>query len=348
MRHRLPRPSLLVRFGLISALAISALGFVLVRDITSGIRGEAISDARTIATLTGELRLAPMLREADLDRRLTPAKRARVSAALTDALEQTKVGRIKIWNRRGLVVYSDNRSIEGRRFEIEKDLGEALEGEVEAEISELEAADQTSDRRLFGEMVEVYVPIRFAGDREPAGAFEVYVPYRSVAASIERKARHTALLVLGGLFLLWAALFRLVAGASRRLRRQAAENAHLARHDALSGLPNRTRFLQLLQQVVDSGTPVAVFLLDLDRFKEINDALGHQTGDQLLMQVGPRLRDALNADAVVARLGGDEFAVLQSGLARAADAVLVAESLLGAIAEPFAIGDTTLHAEGSI
>src|SRR3954452_22958785 len=170
MRHRLPRPSLLVSFGLISALAIAALGFVLVREITSGIRGEAVSDAGTIATLTGELRIAPVLRGAELGRRppsapcrppsaparrLTSAKRRRVSAALTDALEQTKVGRIKIWNRRGLVVYSDNRAIEGHRFEIEKDLGEALEGKVEAEISELTAADQAHDRRVFGEMVEV-------------------------------------------------------------------------------------------------------------------------------------------------------------------------------------------------
>jgi diguanylate cyclase (GGDEF)-like protein len=348
MRARLPRPSLLVSFGLISALAIAALGLVLVRDITAGIRGEAVAEARTIATLTGEMRIAPMLRAPDLRRRLKPAKRAQVGAALHDALEHTKVGRIKIWNRRGTVVYSDNRAIEGRRFEIEKDLGEALEGEVEAEVSHLDAADQTRDRRLFGEMVEVYVPIRFHGEREVAGAFEIYVPYRAVAARIEGKARHTALLVLGGLFVLWAALFRLVAGASRRLRRQAAENLDLAQHDTLTGLPNRTRFLQLLGRLVDSGTPAAVLVLDLDRFKEINDALGHHTGDQLLEQVGPRLGDALNGDAVVARLGGDEFAVLQPCVTDARDALIVAESLRGALAEPFAIGDTCLHAEGSI
>jgi diguanylate cyclase (GGDEF)-like protein len=347
MRLRLPRPSLLVRFGLISALAIAALGFVLVRDITSGIRREAIGDARTIATLTGELRLAPLLGERDLRRPLTPAKRARVSAALHGALQHTKVGRVKIWNRRGLVVYSDDKALVGHRFEIEKDLGAALEGDVEAEVSQLQAADQARDRRQFGEMVEVYVPIHFGRGHEPAGAFEIYVPYRAVAASIEHKARHTALLVLGGLFLLWAALFRLVAGASRRLRRQAAENAHLALHDPLTGLPNRTRFKQALDALVHSGTPAGVFVLDLDRFKEINDALGHHTGDQLLTQVGPRLREALNGDALVARIGGDEFAVLQPGLAGAAEALLVAESLAGALAAPFAIGDTSLHTEAS-
>jgi diguanylate cyclase (GGDEF)-like protein len=347
MRPRLPRPTLLVRFGLISALAIAALGLVLVRDITAGIRGEAIGDARTIATLTGELRLAPLLQRSDLDRPLTPAKRAHVSAALHDALQHTGVERIKIWNRRGLVVYSDDRTLVGRRFEIEDELHEALDGEVASEVSRLQAAEQARDRR-FGEMVEVYVPIHFGRGRASAGAFEVYVPYRAVAARIEDKARRTALLVLGGLFLLWATLFHLVAGASRRLRRQAAENARLARHDALTGLPNRTAFHQALGALVDGGTPAAVLLLDLDRFKEINDALGHDTGDRLLTQVGPRLREALNADALVARLGGDEFAVLQPGLSDGREARLVAQSLLGALAEPFALGDTTLHTEASI
>ena len=348
MRARLPRPSLLVSFGLISACVVAAVGFVLVREITSGIRAEAIGDARTIATLTGELRIAPMLRAGDLQRRLAPARRAQVSAALHDALEHSDVRRIKIWNRRGLVIYSDNRAIEGRRFDVETDLGEALEGHVEAEISKLEAADQTADRHLFGEMVEVYVPIHLGGEREAAGAFEIYVPYRAVAARIERKARHTALLVLAGLVLLWATLFRLVAGASRRLRRQAAENAYLAGHDALTGLPNRTRFLQELEQVIDAQTPAGVLLLDLDRFQEINDALGHDTGDRLLTQVGPRLREALGPDAFVARLGGDEFAVLQPGLYEQGGALAVARAVLAALDEPFAIGDTCLHAEASV
>jgi diguanylate cyclase (GGDEF)-like protein len=349
LRPRLPKPTLLVRFGLISALAIAAVGLVLVRDITSGIRGEAISDARSIATLAGELRLAPLLHASDLerDRPLAPAQRARVAAALDDTLNRTGVRRIKIWDRRGLVVFSDDGTLIGRRFEIEDELHEALGGETASEVTSLKSSEQARDRR-FGEMVEVYVPIRFGRDARPAGAFEVYVPYRAVAARIERKARHTALLVLGGLFLLWAALFRLVAEASKRLRRQAAENAYLARHDVLTGLPNRTQFHQALGEAVEEGTATGVFVLDLDRFKEINDALGHPTGDRLLEQVGPRLRAALGPDALVARIGGDEFGVLQPGLGDEGDALLVAHSLLGALAEPFALEDTTLHTEASI
>jgi len=98
-----------------------------------------------------------------------------------------------------------------------------------------------------------------------------------------------------------------------RLRREAAEKQHLSLHDQLTGLPNRRYFHELLEPALAAaragGTGVAVILLDLDRFKEINDALGHDTGDALLREVGERLRVHLNGHGVVARLGGDEFAV---------------------------------------
>ena len=157
-----------------------------------------------------------------------------------------------------------------------------------------------------------------------------------MAARIQRKARHTVHLTLGGLLMLWLALFRLVAGASRRLRRHAAVNAHQANHDALTGLPNRTRFKREIERAIEASRDerVAVLLLDLDRFKDINDTLGHHIGDLLLVEVGPRLAQALPADATVARLGGDEFAVL---LPSAHDG-----------AEPFAVAETCLHAEASL
>jgi diguanylate cyclase (GGDEF)-like protein len=347
MRFRLPRLSLLVRFGLVSALAIAVVGVVLVRDITAGIRGEAIGDARTIATLTGELRLAPLLRPSDMRAELSPAQRARVAGALDEALSRTGVGRIKIWNPAGTVIFSDDRALAGRRFAKSDELREALRGQIASEVSSLQSAEQARDRH-YGEMVEVYVPLRFGRAGRPSGAFEIYVPYRSVATRIEGKARHTVLLVLAGLALLWAALFRLVAGASRRLRRQSEENAHQATHDALTGLPNRTRFLRALEETVAGDERAAVLLLDLDRFKEINDTLGHHTGDLLLRQVGPRLRQALPAGALVARLGGDEFAVLIQGVRDGAHALDVATSVTDALAQPFALDGTTLHTEASI
>ena len=91
--------------------------------------------------------------------------------------------------------------------------------------------------------------------------------------------------------------------------------AHQSAHDQLTGLPNRTAVLAAGAELLSaSGEPVAVLMLDLDRFKEINDTLGHTYGDRLLHQVGPRLRTQLRESDILARLGGDEFAVLLPGL----------------------------------
>src|SRR5260370_1380827 len=98
-----------------------------------------------------------------------------------------------------------------------------------------------------------------------------------------------------------------------RKRAQAAP-AHQASHDALTGLPNRVLLLGRLEQAIASsqrdGTTVSLLLMDLDRFKEVNDTLGHHAGDLLLQQVGTRLRGALRQADTIARLGGDEFAVI--------------------------------------
>ena len=97
----------------------------------------------------------------------------------------------------------------------------------------------------------------------------------------------------------------------------AASIERQARHDALTGLPNRLAFGEQLQAALITALPagrsVGVVLLDLDRFKEINDTLGHHYGDKLLEMIGPRLQEVLRPDDLVARLGGDEFVILLAG-----------------------------------
>src|SRR5660397_96059 len=112
-------------------------------------------------------------------------------------------------------------------------------------------------------------------------------------------------------------------------------------HDALTGLPNRTlladRFTQALRAARRDGTTTALLLIDLDRFKEINDTFGHHCGDLLLTQVGPRLTAALREVDAVARLGGDEFAVLLPDITDASAAIGVADKLRAALESPFHI-----------
>jgi diguanylate cyclase (GGDEF)-like protein len=139
--------------------------------------------------------------------------------------------------------------------------------------------------------------------------------------------------------------------ATDELAQRQAENEYQAQHDALTGLPNRALFLRTLYGSVDgmaSGERLAVMIMDLDHFKEINDTLGHHFGDELLKEIGPRLSTALREGDVIARLGGDEFGVLLPDVGDDATAVHVAERLLAKLEEPLSVEGLALDVAGSI
>jgi diguanylate cyclase (GGDEF)-like protein len=128
---------------------------------------------------------------------------------------------------------------------------------------------------------------------------------------------------------------------------------HEALHDALTGLPNRAalqrQLAAALDDVADGRSPgAAVMILDLDRFKEVNDTLGHQHGDQLLVEVGTRLRTAVGPAGLVARLGGDEFAVLIAGTDDEDRAVRVGRRLLRALEQPVSLDGLEIEIGGSL
>jgi len=131
-----------------------------------------------------------------------------------------------------------------------------------------------------------------------------------------------------------------------------AEMEYLALHDALTGLPNRTllteRLGQALRADARAGTSTGLLLLDLDRFKEINDTFGHHHGDEVLSQVGPRLAGVLRAVDTVARLAGDEFVVLLPDTGSVADATAVAAKLRAALETPFHVEGIDLDVEVSV
>ena len=127
--------------------------------------------------------------------------------------------------------------------------------------------------------------------------------------------------------------------------------AHRALHDPLTGLPNRVLLAERLEEALvraaADGTVLAVLLIDLDQFKNVNDSFGHHTGDDLLTQVAPRLRAAVGPQDTVARFGGDEFVVLCEGLAGPWDALEAARGLSAAWAEPFRLGEDDVFISGS-
>jgi diguanylate cyclase (GGDEF)-like protein/PAS domain S-box-containing protein len=136
-------------------------------------------------------------------------------------------------------------------------------------------------------------------------------------------------------------------------RKRAEERIHsLAYYDTLTGLPNRTLLCELTEKALArasrNGKQLALLFIDLNRFKPINDTLGHEIGNRLLQEVARRIREAVRSEDAVARLGGDEFVVALLEITRRDQAAAVAEKLLGILDAPFLIDEHELRIGGSI
>jgi diguanylate cyclase (GGDEF)-like protein len=163
--------------------------------------------------------------------------------------------------------------------------------------------------------------------------------------------RLTPLVFVVGLTLA-AALASITRGFQRLRNVERAQAIHDSLHDPLTGLPNRKlldhRLSQALLAARRAGTTVGLLLIDLDRFKEINDTFGHQFGDNLLAQVGPRLVAAIREVDTVARLGGDDFAILLPSHTDVETATLVADEVRTTLATAFRVENVDFDVEASI
>ena len=210
-------------------------------------------------------------------------------------------------------------------------------------------------RRRDGSMIWCKVVIKAIDPAHPEeGAIGIY---EDITA--ERAARATLEASRDALERAVAQRTEELQSANRRLqveiadRRQAETRAqHLADHDALTGLPNRRlledRLTQALALSQRNRKQTAVMFIDLDRFKIINDTLGHSAGDQVLKEVAERLIAQLREIDTICRMGGDEFVVVLPEIKRASDAANVAAKILETVSQPFAVQDRTMHITPSI
>jgi diguanylate cyclase (GGDEF)-like protein len=197
---------------------------------------------------------------------------------------------------------------------------------------------------------EAYVPVGKPG--QVRGVIEVYVDQ---TARAERIGAAFLKVTLGvGALLLIAGIVALVQAWLRMAERRRADERvrYLAAHDVLSGALNRASFQEALDRAAwrheQGGPTFAVHCIDLDRFKEINDTLGHAAGDDVLREATERLRALVRAGDAVARLGGDEFALLQIGVRGADDAGALAERAVLALAEPFSTTGQKVNCSASV
>ena len=240
---------------------------------------------------------------------------------------------VTAWTPDGHVLYSTDSILIGKKLPMSGSVRAALTGTV----TDVLVSSADGPGRWSGPSVETTIPLRLGG--HVIGAVQSLAPLGTMGVAIAHGVFQVEVVLVLGLLLLWAVLFPIVIRASHRLRRQAEENERLALSDALTGLANRTLFHDRLSlafaDAVRRGERVGLLMLDLDRFKEVNDTLGHAQGDRLLCEVGDRLRSVLRESDTLARLGGDEFAVVLPNIRDVDAATEVARRMLGALEAPF-------------
>ncbi len=374
------RRSLTTTFALVSLVAMTALGTALVALVSQMIKQQSLDDAVRTAVAYARAGIEEKIPKDQLKKeQLSPAT-IKGLQALTQSegtgihLDDTLLA-VRLWGISGTQLFDTSTCATGSvcttaGFPDGTRLDRALRGQLEATAAlasdvrpdsgpesnpEGSAAAMSATDRDIGSQVrtvlDVYVPVRGEG-ATGIGVIEVVLNYDKAAAATGEAVRNVAMLVLGGLALVWLLLFRTVRNASKRLRQSAAENARLALLDPLTGLPNRRLLSERLERAVgealDEDMHVGLLLLDIDRFKEINDSLGHDRGDLLLIEVARRLQEVVRETDTVARLGGDEFAVLLPTVRSVEDATVLAERVIAVFAEPYEIDGLVLHVETSL
>src|SRR3954469_25757268 len=330
----------LVEFGVGCLLPIVLIGLFLMQTLKSNVQGRALSNAREQARLVADVGLStPLAGIDDLSHGLTSGQLQAIDHQLATIQSGNTLQRALIRDREGRVVYANDRSLIGQSH-----------APANARNATLGAISSALSSTPQGQMLDVYVPIKVSG--AVAGSAELRFPYAPIAASISSQNSKIQLMLIAGLVLLWGTLLTVVTLASQRLRRQAAEKEEQALSDGLTGLPNRTMFTGLVQSTLSGAgrrrRAGAVMLMDLDRFKDVNDTLGHHNGDLLLQRIASRLDSVLRNTATVARLGGDEFAILLTDVNDRQAVVPVVRRILKVLEEPVVVGGLALQVEASI
>lgn len=337
------RRSPVARFSLITLLTMTVLAVVLGGMLERRIGDRALASAADTAGVLGEIAVRRYVSPRELRSDLQQSTVRQLDEHLqSGALREIGVKKVKVFDEHRTLVYSDDGEDIGTIAPYTSNVAVALRGKQVKAVS-----NGTSDTGEGEQTLSVYSPLKYPGEPAPVGAFEVYLDYGPTAAAARRDAFEMWALVAGTLGLLWVMLFRLVRQVSKALRSQVDENRRQATHDALTGMPNRSLLFERLREAVAAG-PAALLQLDLDGFREINDTLGHDHGDELLVEVAARLRAAAGEHDLIARLGGDEFAVLRRGVQSEADALELAESLVDALRAPHDVRGTTVVVDATV
>ena len=285
-------------------------------------------------------------------------------ASLQEEVQQNirglRVVKINIYNLDGITVYSTEPQQIGENQAQNVGFQKAKAGKTKSDLvyrDNLLATEPGAENR---NLLSSYIPARKTPGGPVEGVFEIYSDVTAPVADI----KHTEYTVLGGITVLLVLLYLFLLMIVRRAdhiiraheneeRKAQAEQIHyMAYHDPLTGLPNRALFKDRLQHATDIArrvnSPLGIMFIDIDRFKVINDSLGHEGGDAVLIEAAKRIRACLRASDTACRMGGDEFTVILEHLPSPDDAAQAARRLIEKFSVPMKISSREIIVTPSI
>lgn len=290
---------------------------------------------------------------------LVDPRQAELHAAVLETMHALRVAKVKLYNRAGTTVFSTDPRQVGEDKSGNAGFQAALAGTASSQITFRANFDAFEGELSNRNLISTYVPVRPAAGAAPEAVFEVYSDVTDLLAAQGRSKVLIVAAVLGALGALYLFQFvivrqadRLIAAHDQERQRREAEVRHQALHDELTGLPNRAcfgaRLDESLAQAARRGRRGALLFIDLDRFKLVNDSLGHPAGDDLLRQVAGRIGACLRTGDQLFRMGGDEFTVIVGEVDTPDDAAWVAGRIVGAVARPLEVHGHPVEVGASI
>ena len=305
-------------FAAIMLVPVVLLGLVLATSYQREADRRGLDQGKSEALLMAQTAVEPILDGRPLSQGLNPSQTADMQRLVRTAVRSGDVLRLRLRDLDGEVVYSDDGS--GLNKQAADDDDEALDaarGATVARVTTLNG-DSADSGPPGPDSVEVYLPLVAGSPVHRVGVLEVYLPYAPIRADVDAGLDSLYRNLAIGLAALYVLLFGISFSVGRRLRRQVKVNAYMAEHDALTNLPNRALFHRRVHEALQRGRGTAqatsIAIIDLDRFKEVNDTLGHYNGDRLLAALSDRMAAHLRGLDALARLGGDEFGILLVGV----------------------------------
>jgi len=328
-------PGFLVKIGTVTLVPVLIMAFLLVKSLDGSARTGALERAQHEGAVGARLLGAENLR-AGLMGTQSAAQRRRLARGFKLLASDGEVFSVALIDRRRRVVQAADRTLVGSRPRSPL-LEAALEGKPSAgAVGENE--------------VDIFDPV-LGPDGRPLGALRVRMSASAIDATVADQTGPLYLILGLGLGALCLGLGLVLREARQRMAKEASRKERQALSDVLTGLPNRTLFNELLEKALAEcprNKRVGVLLMDLDRFKEINDSLGHFNGDRVIERVGDRLKIIVREGDTVARLGGDEFAMLLPNISNADAATAAAQRVHKTLEEPFTAGGLALRVEASV